>query len=485
MKAVTASESLEIDRRTQEDFHIDGMLLMEQAGTKAFGLCTGLCDPEDHLLFLSGGGNNGGDALVMAREALLCGYSHISVVTVSDHPNEAVTSHIRKLNALGVPMFSLKDDVSSLVEDADVVFDGLFGVGLSGPVRPGPVRDFMVQLNNTDIPLIIAVDLPSGMYDGFLSGDPVIPADVTITFGNAKKMCYYPHSRLVCGQIMQVNPGFPPSLLDSYGDTQIISDLDGFVFPEYQPASYKNTKGHTAVFAGSPGYSGAALLCAEAALRSRSGLVTMFADEVIYDQTASRASISLMVQPCRELISSQVLDRKFQALAAGPGWGSAGREQQMRELVNSSLPLVLDADAIGVFAAVGEKPDKPVILTPHPGEFERLSGVRLSAEGSSIFEAIRSASETYQAIIVLKSYLTYICSPQGNITVIEGMNPALGTAGSGDVLTGIIAALLAQGMDAYEAAVTGVGIHQRCGELTSRQLPGLISEDLLTCLSGM
>jgi NAD(P)H-hydrate epimerase len=157
----------------------------------------------------------------------------------------------------------------------------------------------------------------------------------------------------------------------------------------------------------------------------------------------------------------------------------------MRELVNSSLPLVLDADAIGVFAAVGEKPDKPVILTPHPGEFERLSGVRLSAEGSSIFEAIRSASETYQAIIVLKSYLTYICSPQGNITVIEGMNPALGTAGSGDVLTGIIAALLAQGMDAYEAAVTGVGIHQRCGELTSRQLPGLISEDLLTCLSGM
>jgi NAD(P)H-hydrate epimerase len=390
---------------------------------------------------------------------------------------------MEKLSALGMTIHTLSDDVSPLIDDADVVFDGMFGVGLSGPVRPGPIRDFMVQLRDADIPQVIAVDLPSGMHDGFSAGDPVIPADVTITFGNAKKMCYYPHTRMLCGQIIQVNPGFPPGLLAAYGDSQIITDLQCFEFPEYEPTGYKNTRGHVAVFAGSQGFTGAALLCAEAALRSRCGLVTLFSDEPVYEQTAFRASISLMVQPYRELITSEVLDRKFQALAAGPGWGNSGREKQMRELLNSSLPLVLDADAIEVFAAVGKKPDKPVILTPHPGEFERLTGVRLSDEGGRVFEVIKTAAAAFNAVIVLKSYLIYVCSPRGDITVIEGMNPALGTAGSGDVLTGIIAALLAQGMDAYEAAVTGAGIHQRCGEAASHNMPGFISEDLLNFLS--
>ncbi|MGM0431951.1 MAG: NAD(P)H-hydrate dehydratase [Spirochaetota bacterium] len=494
-QAVTAEQMAEIDHRAQQEYKIPGLLLMEQAGSRGFRKAVSVLGIElsdqPTLVFAAGGGNNGGDALVMARTAVLDGFEQVRVILAKKQGNEAVELHKSICEQLGIPMALLgSQEAGSWVKQADILFDGLIGSGLTGQLRPGQIRDFIDLVNQEQSLVRVAVDLPSGLSDRAGKDAHFLHAKLTVTFGLRKQLCYMPHTRVNCGDIVLINPGFPPALLTEYQQTMEILPIEGARFPAYTAQAYKNTKGHTAVFAGSTGYLGAALLTAEAALRSRSGLVTLYVDSELYPAAASSArSVIVKPLPSEGVLTGEYLRTHFTACAVGPGWGTQGREDQLEAIIASSLPSVIDADGIAVLTGLLDQGRVhsadlgQVVITPHPGEFQRLTGYSLTEQPEMLFERLRESTKQLDCTIAVKSFLTWISRASAPISVVEGMNPALGTAGSGDVLTGIISALLAQGLPPLRAAIEGSRIHQLVGRKTAELYPGFISEDLLEVLS--
>ncbi len=492
MHIATTFEMAQIDQRAQDTYAIDGRLLMEQAGTKAYAAAVSWLREQGHkterMVFLSGGGNNGGDALVMAREALISGVEQVSVIYLQERCSDQTALQRTMYDKLGGKLIEVHSpEVDSLLHQADVIIDGLVGTGLKQQLRAGDVRSLIERVNALQHPAVIALDLPSGLTEE-LGGDAVfMHASCTITFGLPKEPCFYPHTRTYCGHIITLNPGFPKQLLDSFGRDCCIRTPQEFSLPHLPSSSYKNTKGHLAVFAGSTGYTGAAVLCAEAALRARTGLVTLYCDQDIYPIVASHA-VSVMVKPLAPgmIIHASELAASYDAVLAGPGWGTGvQRELQIREVLHSALPATLDADAIPLVGNLLETGQITVndlshlLLTPHPGEFAKLTGHRIKDHPGSMLRVLRSTAEALGCVIMVKSHVNYMCDPHGNIIITEGMNPAMGTAGSGDVLSGIAAGLTAQHLSTFDAVSIGNAIHQLTGALAFSSRGWFIAEDLL------
>ncbi len=512
MRIVQPHLMAEIDRLAQEEYGISGLLLMENAGIKAFqefqkewiGLRG--CERPARLLFLAGGGNNGGDALVMARQAFISGEYDVRVLLRGSKMNAQMQVHHKIVRSLGIPVCVWEDDQQASREEikrADVLFDGISGTGISGALR-GSAAEMVTAVNEAGCGYVVAIDVPSGLSDTFRTGYPAVQADLTLTMGLPKVPHFTPAGRTYVGNLKTVRLGFPPQLLEqppAMKDTYPGWLIEESGREEFGPEAYKNVRGHAALWAGRVGTTGAAALAAEGAARAGAGLVTLYTDREVYPVMAGKLS-EVMVRPYEQTQddakpSPEDIGARFSALLAGPGWGTGGRNDTLDSLLRSGVPGVIDADGIHVFRSLWDQlgsqslRDKTAggwILTPHPGEYLALvkgSGFEIDKAAllGNPLESVMPLARELQVTVVLKSHVVWIVSPEGEFAVVDGMNPAMGTGGSGDVLAGVITGVLAAGIAAFEAAWRGAALHQAAGRLAFRREGWFLAGDLAKAVS--
>jgi NAD(P)H-hydrate epimerase len=409
--------------------------------------------------------------LALMRHARFSGLSRLAVI-LSGRPGELASVHAASLAALGVPLLPWTDDrpgCERLLSEAAIIVDGLSGTGLKGALH-GELASLVAKANGTvqGGASIASIDIPSGLSDSYMAGDPLVSAAWTLSVEPRKACLYHPAAREFCGEIEAIEGVFPADaaiaprawLLES-------KDLDTLA-PLPPDSAYKGSRGRVAVFAGSVGTSGAAVISSRACLAAGAGLVTLYASAEVFPVVAPMLE-AVMVRP--EDIASFDAGR-CDALLVGPGWGrSQKRLRELEILLGFGLPAVLDADAIYLFKELvdsGFRPEVPLVLTPHPGEFAALSGRPAESALASPAKILEDCAKRFNAVIVLKSHVTWIVSPEGELAVWEGRESGLATAGSGDVLAGIAAGLLARSAasgacDAFSSARAAVIAHGLAG----------------------
>lgn len=460
-----------IDAASQDAFRLPELSLMESAAMGAWDVVEGRIPNKDaSLVFLCGGGNNGGDALAVARLAFNSGYRNILCILTGKHLSPSCERQREIVEKYGIELVTLEgpipDVVKQAIAQANFLFDALSGTGLHGPLRGNALA--LVLLANSSNAYRIAIDTPSGVSEDVSASAPHFQADLSVTFGMRKLAMYHPLTRSACGEIVVKNPSFPPQLLQEAPIVADIYTLTDVSLKKLSPSSYKNKRGHVGIVGGSKEYTGAARLSARSAFASRSGLVTLFCDEDVYPVAASE-SPSVMVRVLEEANDFSPYD----ALLVGPGWGG-GRASLLEKLFSLGKSTILDADGITAYAELleGQKniTHGPLVMTPHLGELKRLTTVLYKDTPLdtplAFFAMIQDIADRLDATVVVKSSLVHIAFPgESRIAIVEGLNPSLGVAGSGDVLSGIIAALMGGGMLAKEAALQGVLLHQEAGSL--------------------
>jgi len=450
-----------------------------------------------------GAGNNGGDGFVVARHLVAePGAYDVRVLLAVDRGKLAgdAAAMFRALDGLaGVSVRdhagATKDDWSRALAGADVIVDALLGTGLRDDVR-GAAAAAIEAINDAAM-LTIAVDLPSGADAD--TGRPhglAVRADVTITMG-ARKLGMAVAPSGDCGQVEVAGLGVPVAIPDGTGPGAFWIDEPGVraLLPAREGTAYKGDGGHLVLVAGSPGKSGSAWLAARAALRAGAGLVTIASTaagqaaldtKVIEEMTARYADGDDADAGSFAAIEALVARPHVRALALGPGipTGPGMRALVARLVKEVKVPLVIDADGLNLLgdqgAALLAAATAPRVVTPHPGEMARLAGRGTADVQQARVETARAFAAASKAIVVLKGPRTLIAAPDGTVFVNPAVEPALGTAGSGDVLTGVIGALVAQGLPPLDAAIAGVFLHGRAGALVGRThgAPGAIAGDL-------
>lgn len=495
----TSEEMAALDRRAAEEFGIPTLLLMEAAGRAVAGAARRLAaGPSPRVVVVAGKGNNGGDALVAAR------YLHAARwrVTVLLVARDAEVSGDAALNLqaarrVGVETVTLDSTalpgLKALLASADLVIDGLFGTGFRGPVV-GLTAKTIEAINASGRP-VLAIDIPSGVQGstGAVEG-PAVQATATVTMGLPKTGLLLPPGAERAGRIWVADVGHPRRLLDdSAVPTMLVTRalVDGAV-PRRRLDAHKGDAGRVLVVAGSVGHSGAAVLAAWGALRGGAGLVTVGVPAAIYGLVGASV-IEGMPHPLPDAdggldpqAAERVLElaRAADVVACGPGLGQAPgvHEVVRRLLVEADRPVVLDADGLNVFARWAEvpRPRAPLVLTPHPGEMARLLRGRTDEIQRHRLAAAQSAAARFAAVVVLKGARTVVASPEGRTYVVPTGNPAMAAGGMGDVLTGIIAALIGQGMAPLDAAWAGAYVHGLAGDrvAAARGPAGLLAREV-------
>ena len=497
MKTVSSLQMRELDKLTIKS-GVPGGVLMERAGTGAGGYILEFISSlhPSHVkrfIVLAGKGNNGGDAHVVAR--FLSQNSSIPVKVLSIcHLNEL--SGDAKLNAeklpANVPCEFRKDLKTEDFQPGDIIIDGLLGTGISGILRP-PYDNWIGTVNSLNLP-VISLDIPSGLNGdaGSIAGF-ALKADLTITIALPKKGMIAGNGPSLCGRIRCVDIGIPSGLIEKIGSgTEMIFDSDVQKFiGRLDMNSHKGANGHVLVAGGSRKYNGAPFLSAEAALHAGAGLVTVAIPESV--QPIQRM-LALIVRKIPDegtgyFSSSSVqelakLIEKSDSVVMGPGIGDVTSViKMMISLCNFDKPAVFDADALNIISQLPDillKRKSPSILTPHPGEMKRLlKGFDLE----HLLEAERSAqavglAEKTDSVVVLKGNRTLIAAKGKPLSVNSSGSPALATAGTGDVLSGMIGSFMAQGLAPFDASVCAVFIHGLAGENGKFGMRGLTADDL-------
>lgn len=495
---MACAEASRLDAATQAESALQPLLLMEDAAVALWRELAPLAavrkagsesDGGGFLLALCGGGNNGGDALALLRLARFSGLSRIAAITAKA-PGELASIHAASLRKLGVPVLDWsidKEACKSFIAEARLIIDGLSGTGLLGPLREN-AASLLAAANAVVLAgkaKIASIDLPSGLSDVYASGWPIARASWTLSIEPRKACLYYPAVRDSVGEILPIEGVFPrdaevaraASLLEA-ADLKTLAPMP----PE---STYKGTRGKVAVFAGSIGTSGAAALSSRAALAAGAGIVSLFASDELYPIVAPMLE-AVMVK--REPEHLGELCSKYDAILVGSGWGrSAKRSKQLAALLETGIPAVLDADAIALYRGLldsGFKTMSPIIFTPHPGEFFALSGIESRIALASPATILGEVAKSLGSTVILKSNVTWIAGSSGELAVWDGNEAGLGTAGSGDVLAGLVAGLLARlatdspaqrSFDAARAAVIAHGLagrtlRARCGWFESGAL---------------
>ncbi|HPZ15161.1 MAG TPA: NAD(P)H-hydrate dehydratase [Sphaerochaeta sp.] len=473
---VTAASVAQTDQRAQHEARIPALLLMESAGLQAWQvLRSHLTTRDSSLLFLVGGGNNGGDALVVSRYAYNDGYRNQRIFLLGAKPSPSCAAQLLIMETYKVPFIG-EEELDAALSAAHWIIDGIAGTGLAGPLRSQ--ASVLVERANASHAQIFSIDIPSGLGDQVPVTAPSIMAACTVTMGALKSAMFHPKSRARCGKIIVVNPSFPPAIIEEMERVACLAESPVALAP-LRRDDYKNTRGHLAIFGGSPPYSGALRLSSRAAFAARSGLVTLACDDQIMAIVASEAP-SVMVRS-----ASGVDPAAYDVLVAGPGWGG-GRAALLKRLLGTHVPLVLDADGITALAEIIASDGIPehgtLTITPHLGELARLAsalGINDDKSPRSFFSMIEGIAERLDAILVVKSSLVHIVEPGRPTIVVDGSNPSLGVAGSGDLLSGIIAALWVSGNDQATAALGGVQVHQEAGRRAHEAVGYYDSEHLV------
>ena len=481
------------DAYTIENEPITSVDLMERAATQIyFWLMKKLKSKEVSIKIFCGMGNNGGDGLVLAR--LLASndiFAQVYIVHFSNNFSHDCEVNYERLKEIPeVPMFGIfsKDDFPE-IDDNDIVVDALFGSGLSRPLE-GLAAEIVNHINDNQA-IRIAIDIASGLNgDAIGSEGPIVRADYTVSMQFPKMAFLYPENEPFVGKWDVLDIKIHPDYIENVETANFYTTAD-VVRPMLHRRgkhSHKGTYGHALLVAGSAGKTGAALLASEACLRSGVGLLTT--------HLPKSAMLPMQVYLPEAMISvdhsndcfSQGLDlQQYNAVGVGPGLGKAEETAvALKHLIQEvKVPLVLDADALNIISEnktwlsfLSER----TILTPHPKEFERLFGK--TGNSAQRLELQREMSVRHNIIIVLKGANTSITFPNGTCFFNSTGNPGMATAGSGDVLTGIILSLLAQRYTPEEAAIIGVFMHGRAGDKAAEQkgMESMIAGDIIKSL---
>ena len=504
MKIVTGTEMQTLDRRTITEAHIPSAILMERAGEGIVRHLEQHCGPlrGKTITILCGKGNNGGDGLVVARllhrrRARI----HVMLLTpITDLSRDTAAMYRRFIRVAGrsaIIRFRSADQARPLLASSDILIDALLGTGLSSVVT-GTYREAIDVINSAGKP-VIAVDIPSGLQadTGAILGR-AIRATLTVTCGLPKLGLYVNEGIDQAGIVRVVDIGIPSAYVDAIESRTLLLTSDSAFrsLPERPPSSHKGTFGHAGIIAGSVGKTGAAALAARAALRVGAGLVTVATPNSVNDVLEAKL-LEAMTMPLPETkartLARSGLDRVLAfiqartAIAIGPGLST---HHETVELVQSLMkhldrPSVLDADALNALTgkvSLLTECKTPPVLTPHPGEMARLEvdATTQSVNADRIGTARRFARER-GVFVVLKGARTIVARPDGLVAICPTGNPGMATAGTGDVLTGMIVGLLAQRVPAWEAACAATYFHGSAGDLAAQHVgqPGMVASDLI------
>ena len=448
--------------------------LMENAGAAVADVVASRY-PDGQVLVLCGPGNNGGDGFVAASK-LRERARDVRVALFGERDRLSGDAALFA-SQWGGP---IEEARPGGLHGAAIIVDALLGAGLDRDVE-GALKELIEAINDASAP-VVAVDVPSGI-DGASGQERGISvrADVTVTFFRLKPGHYLLPGRVRCGEIVLADIGIPETVLDEIRPGLRVNGPALWRLPKPDPEGHKYTRGHAVVMSGSPLQTGASRMAATAALRTGAGLVTIAGPHSSVLVQANHVT-AIMLRAVDGVASLSLLlqDHRVNSFVIGPaaGVGEATRANVLAVLEGGPAT-VLDADALtsfkddpeALFSAIRAK-ERPVVMTPHEGEFERLFG---KVEGSKV-ERARSAASRSGAVMVLKGNDTVVAAPDGSAVINANAPAILGTAGSGDVLAGIIAGLMAQGMKGYDGACAATWIHGEAANLWGK--PGLIAEDL-------
>lgn len=464
---LTVSEMIEADQLSVDD-GVSSTALMESAGAAVAAEIMRRWAPRSTAV-LCGPGNNGGDGFVVARHLAKAGWKvTLGLLGTLDQLRGDATHHAHLWDGEVEPLHP------GILYDAELVVDAIFGAGLNRPLSAE-----IVQLLRTayEAAPVVAVDIPSGVMGDTGASSVTQGAVLTVTFFRKKPGHVLLPGRKMCGEVVVADIGTPAHVLETIQPT--ISENGPYLWchamPQLEESDHKYTRGHAVIWGGYP-MTGAARLSARAASRSGAGLTTVAVPEIAFPIYAASLT-SIMVQPVkdRQQLAKLLTDDRITAILIGPGAG-IGEETQARVLamMAKGRPCVLDADALTSFAhdpqALERELPEGSVLTPHEGEFSRLFDVK----GDKLARA-RAAARRSGAVVVLKGSDTVISAPDGRAIINTNAPPTLATAGSGDVLCGIIVGLIAQGMDSFLAAAAAVWLHGAAASAFGR---GLIAEDI-------
>ncbi len=490
---IASSEQMrELDRTAIEEFVIPGIVLMENAGrgTVRCFLEAAEFSSENNILIVCGKGNNGGDGFVVARHLWNAGFT-VSVLLLSRldqlRGDAQINAEIAARLSIPIHEFSKDSDFSSLdvfFSRADVIFDAIFGTGLSKPAG-GMYAEIIRNINSSGA-YVVSIDIPSGLFaDSPTIPGPAVQADMTVTFGLPKlSLLAYPSARLA-GQVITADISIPWEAIDRADlPGSLVSPSDFSACLEKLPReAHKGTSGHLLVIAGAPGKTGAAALAGNAALRSGTGLVTIAIPEKLNSILEIKLT-EVMTAPVKaqsgQFFSMESLDEviglceKKSAVLLGPGIGTSPETRAFVSafLEQVDLPIVIDADGLNCLSQIARPwkiKSKTVVLTPHPGEMARLMNQSVQSILADPL-SIRTVAAQHNAMIAFKTARTLIFFPDGRWLLNFTGNPGLASGGTGDVLSGIIAGFLARSIPVVDSVSGGVFLHGLAGDITAAQI---------------
>jgi hydroxyethylthiazole kinase-like uncharacterized protein yjeF len=495
MKIATREIVREIDRKTIEKHGISGITLMENAGRATADVITEEFPFAEKVAVFAGGGNNGGDGFVIARHLIGRGIAVTTYLAGSagKYKGDALTN-LRALKKSGGEIVELEGSLRKY-KQADLIVDALFGTGLDRELE-GFYRKIIDFINSQPVTRL-AVDIPSGLdaNTGFPLGTAVL-ADVTVTFVLPKiGISVYPG--LDYAGTVYVADISTPGFLESDIPFELLTHASvRDVLKPRRPDTHKGTYGHLFILAGSPGKTGAATLASLGALRVGTGLVTVGIPASLNDIMEVKTT-EAMTEPLPETDlrtlgkvsikrAKEIIENRKTALAIGPGMSVTKdtREFLFEIIRTTAVPMVIDADALTLIAedpGILIKAKAPIVLTPHPGEMSRLTGITIGEIESDRIGVSLDFAKRYNVRLVLKGARTVVSTPGGNVYINTSGNAGMASGGMGDVLTGIIGGFLAQRLSPEDAARLGVFVHGLAGDAatrTQRGQAGIIAGDL-------
>ncbi|MFM9945948.1 MAG: NAD(P)H-hydrate dehydratase [Bacteroidia bacterium] len=477
---------------TLKNKSLESIDLMERAALSCVVWITKNISTGNQITIVCGNGNNGGDGLAIARLLLHSNYTLTIYVANNGTKSENNISNLEKIEVYSyAEIKKISENGKIFFEPGTVIIDCIFGTGFNKPVD-GFWQNAITSINESDC-RIISIDIPSGLVSEpsndsiALKKDSIIKASLTLTLQTPKLSMLIPGWGNFCGHLEIIDIGLSPEFIAENPTKNYFISYKSIKerFKKREKFSHKGTYGHALVIAGDVGKSGAAILCSKACFKSGAGLVTVFSnfDSSLIINIAIPEVMTFQKDP-------KTLDlNKFSALGIGPGMGISSDQVSLLKRIfsQSHCPMLLDADAITIIASNPDDFRLPAntILTPHPKEFDRLTG--LSANGFERLKKAQKYAKDNKCILVLKGAYTVICSPDGKVYFNSTGNAGMATAGAGDVLSGVITAFLTQGYSPIDSAILGVFIHGEAGDAAAKQksLTGLIASDIIDNLDSV
>ena len=507
MKITTAAEMRAIDRATTERFGVPSLTLMENAGGAVARFILQYYPSANRIAVVCGKGNNGGDGFVVARALHRAGrvVEVVMLASRSELKGDAQTMFERlPLRAAEVTAAqALESEASRSLGHCDLIVDAILGTGFKPPVT-GLYAEAIAIINRSDRP-VIAVDIPSGADSDSITrqnGPTIVHSDAIVTFTAPRPAHVF--GELTRGPILVAPIGTPAEAIVSSLNLEVTTprDFAGLLAPRKRNSN-KGMYGHVLIVGGSLGKSGAAAMAGMAALRAGAGLSTVATPAHVLNAVSSFAA-DLMTEPLQETSAGSIacaaaesdrlinLMKPMTVVAIGPGIGRHPETVQfVHEAVHQTqVPLVLDADGLNAFEHQTHLLDgrkRPLVLTPHPGEMSRLAGISIKAVQADRINIARNFARAHHLVLVLKGDRTVVALPDGGVWINPTGNPGMATGGTGDILTGMTAGIIAQMPNDYaRAAIAAVYLHGLAGDVAEERMGehSLTATDLLTGLPG-